>query len=141
MLNQLIYPPEFLQIDAGNPILLPSVGNIASGILPISYVLVVYPFVSKYGLNTHTLQVPSSAIQYVLQTCPPRSNEFDSNGSVGNAFGSSIETTTQFGVNTGETEVMSFVLSSSAKSYYCFIILTRARWIRFFILLQQILLF
>ncbi|KAA6397028.1 MAG: hypothetical protein EZS28_007446 [Streblomastix strix] len=65
--NQLIYPPTFLYTDAGNPILLPSAGNIESGILPISYVLVVYPFVSKYRLNTHTLQVPSSTIQNVLQ--------------------------------------------------------------------------
>ncbi|KAA6332277.1 MAG: hypothetical protein EZS28_053295, partial [Streblomastix strix] len=45
--------------DAGNPILLPQSGNITSEILQISCVLVAYPFVSKYGLNTHTLQVAS----------------------------------------------------------------------------------
>ncbi|KAA6358613.1 MAG: hypothetical protein EZS28_045860 [Streblomastix strix] len=48
---------------AGKPKLLPSAGSKESGIRPASYILPFKPFDSKYRLNTHTLQVPSSTIQ------------------------------------------------------------------------------
>ncbi|KAA6353896.1 MAG: hypothetical protein EZS28_050577, partial [Streblomastix strix] len=51
---------------AGKPKLLPSAGITESGIRPTSYVLPFKPLDSKYRLNTHTLQVPSSTIQNVL---------------------------------------------------------------------------
>ncbi|KAA6373710.1 MAG: hypothetical protein EZS28_030763 [Streblomastix strix] len=51
---------------AGKSKLLPSAGNIESGIRPTSYVLPFKPFDSKYGLNTHTLQVSSSTLQNEL---------------------------------------------------------------------------
>ncbi|KAA6373524.1 MAG: hypothetical protein EZS28_030948 [Streblomastix strix] len=52
---------------AGKPKLLPSAGSIESGIRSTSYDLPFKPFDSKYSLNTHTLQVPPSTIQNVLQ--------------------------------------------------------------------------
>ncbi|KAA6394573.1 MAG: hypothetical protein EZS28_009903 [Streblomastix strix] len=51
---------------AGKPKLLPSADSIESGIRPTSQVLPFKPLDSKYRLNTHTLQVPSSTIQNVL---------------------------------------------------------------------------
>ncbi|KAA6382663.1 MAG: hypothetical protein EZS28_021808 [Streblomastix strix] len=51
---------------AGKHKLLPSEGNTESGIRPTSYVLSCKVFDSKYKLNKHTLQVPSSTIQNIL---------------------------------------------------------------------------